>query len=210
MSEVIVFFDTETTGKADMKAQYDAPVQPDVVQLAATLWDEKSQTIWTGINAVIHPHESADPAKPRRFTIGDEVAKIHGITDAKALAFGQPRRTILSNFSFMCRNADTIVAHNIDFDLLIMLCAYSREGVPHRLEHLKRVCTMKAATSIVKAPKPAGWKGKPKPGDEFKWPTLTECYQHFFGKGFEGAHNAMNDVIAMMQVWRELRKLGAL
>lgn len=207
-NEVIVFFDTETTGKADMKQSPEANVQPDMVQLAATLYDDRSQTIWCSVNAVIHPHESADLAKPRLFTIGDEVAGIHGITDATAIAFGQPRRTILSQFNYMCRNASTMVSHDIDFDLLVMTCAYFREGVPDRMKGLKQVCTMRAATPVVKLPKP--WKGKSKPGDEYKWPSLTECYQHFFGTGFDGAHNAMNDVIAMMKVWSELRKLKVL
>lgn len=206
----IVFFDTETTGKAELKRAPEDVCQPDIVQLAAALWDEDTQVIWTGINAVVHPHLNADPAQRLLFRISDDVAKIHGITHQHALDFGQPRRTLLSNFNFMCRAADTIVAHNLDFDWLIMQTAYYREGVAHRLGPLHRVCTMRAATDVVRLPKPDGWKGKPKPGDMYKWPTLTECYQHFFGERFEGAHNAMNDVIAMMKVWRELRKAGAL
>jgi DNA polymerase III epsilon subunit-like protein len=105
----------------------------------------------------------------------------------------------------MCRHSDCLIAHNIAFDGPVMETAYLREGVPNRLDHLKRICTMKLATPILKLPKPPG-RWKPKPGDEFKWPTLTECHQFFFGEGFDGAHDAMVDVMAMVRVYRELIK----
>ncbi len=194
---MILLFDTETTGKLDFKAGPDAPQQPDIVQLAACLMDEKADRVFGQINMIIEPPNPEVPWIP------DEVAKIHGISDNIARTAGQPRRTVLSAFNHMCKHADFLIAHNIDFDHPVMLTAYHREKAPHRMDHMRRVCTMKAATPVLKLPKPPG-KWKPKPGDLYKWPTLTECHQHFFGIPFDGAHNAMNDVMAMAAVLREL------
>lgn len=196
-----LFFDTETTGKLDYKGDERSPSQPDVVQLAAVLMDDTERVV-DQINLIINP----DDGKP----ISPEVAAIHGISHELATKVGIPRRTVFSAFNHMAKNALTIVAHNLDFDFMVMLTGFHRIGAAHRLGHLRRVCTMKAATPILRLPKPAGWRGKPKPGDEYKWPTLTECHQHFFGEGFDGAHDAMVDVNALIRVWRELGRIGAL
>ena len=39
-----------------------------------------------------------------------------------------------------------------------------------------------------------------------KAPKLTKAYQFFFGKDFDGAHNAMNDVLATRDVFFALKK----
>ncbi len=207
MSEIVLFFDTETTGKADFKSPHTESCQPDLVQLAAILWDQTNEVIRGSINVMIHPYFGADPARNLLFRIPDEAAAIHKVSQADAVKFGQPRRTALSAFNHMCRAADLLVAYNIEFDRLVMHTAYHREGVPHRLTGLAQQCCMKAATPVCMIPKPAGWKVRP--GDEYKWPTLTEAHFALFNCGFDGAHDAMVDVLAMKRVWIELRRLGA-
>jgi DNA polymerase-3 subunit epsilon len=196
---MIIFFDTETTGKLDFRAPAEAPQQPDLVQLAACLMDDEAERVFGQINFIILPNG---------FTIPSEVAAIHGISQEIALEVGQPRRTALSAFNHMCRCAKDLVAYNVDFDYAVMLTAYHREGVRHRMDSLTRLCAMRRATPIVKLPKPKGWR--PRPGDEYKWPTLTEAHSHFFGHGFDGAHNAMNDVTALVAVWRQIRQAESL
>ena len=203
---IILFLDTETTGKLDFNASHISPNQPDLVQLAACLFDERSGLILGSMNTIISPYPNADATKPLLFKISPEVSGIHGISQAQAIKFGVPRRTALSLFNFFCRSAEAICAHNKEFDKTVMLSAYHREEVPHRMEHLKEQCTMKAATPILKLPKPF----KATKADPYKWPSLMECYKHFFNVEFEGAHNAMNDVMAMVKVWIELRKIGAI
>lgn len=194
---MIVFFDTETTGRLDFKAPPEAPGQPDVVQLAACLTDDDGDRIFGQINLIIEPPD------PERRWIPEDLIKVHGISDNIARVAGQPRRTVLSAFNHLCKHADRLVAYNIDFDHPVMLTAYHREGVPHRMDHMQRFCAMKAATPILKLPKPPG-KWKPNPNDQYKWPSLAEAHQHFLGEGFDGAHNAMNDVLALIRVYRAL------
>lgn len=200
MSQVL-FFDTETTGKLDFKAPPTASHQPHLVQLAAAMIDWVSGTVIGQLNCIIEPDG---------WVVSDEVAAIHGITTHRAKHCGIPLLSALSVFSQFCRQAKKLVAYNIDFDYAVMEAAYHRVQKPHRMAALDRVCAMKAATPLVKLPKPPG-KWKPKPGDEYKWPTLTEAYAHFHdGQTFDGAHNAMNDVMAMVRVCQAMTKAGGL
>jgi DNA polymerase III epsilon subunit-like protein len=57
---------------------------------------------------------------------------------------------------------------------------------------------MKATTSICKLPGKYG---------DYKWPKLQESHLHFFGKEFEGAHDAMADVRACAAVYWALNPL---
>lgn len=194
---MILFFDTETSGKLNYRAHYTSVEQPDIVQLAAILYDDIEDRTAAMINLIV---------EPEGFIISEEVSKIHGITHEYAMRAGLPRRTVLSAFTHMCKQAVEIVAHNLSFDWEVTRTAFYRIGCDARTGHLKKTCTMTAATPVLKLPKP--FKGKA--GDLFKWPTLTECYQHFFGTTFDGAHNALNDVTAMIDVWKQLRLIGAL
>jgi DNA polymerase III epsilon subunit-like protein len=205
---MILFFDTETTGKLDFKSPPSDKHQPDLVQLAACLTDDAADRIFGQISMIVQPPEA--PVMRAGIQVpwlSEEVAKIHGIDDELARAVGVPRRIALSAFSMFCKQAEKLIAHNMDFDNPVMETAYHREGVRHRMDCMELVCTMKMATPVLKLPKPPG-KWKPKPGDLYKWPTLTECHQHFFGEGFDGAHNALNDVFAMIRVYRELIKVA--
>ena len=40
-----------------------------------------------------------------------------------------------------------------------------------------------------------------------KLPKLTEAYQHFFGKDFDGAHSAMANVNAYIEVYFEIKDI---
>lgn len=196
----VLFFDTETNGKTDFRADYTADHQPHLVQLAAMMIEWNSGMVLGEINCII---------KPDGWKVSDEVAAIHGITTERAQDCGIPILSALSVFSQFCLCAKYLVAYNIEFDRTVMQTAYHRVGKPHRLQHLKYVCAMRAATPVVKLPKPPGQKSRP--GDEYKWPRLSEAYAHFFnGATFDGAHNAMNDVVAMIKVCQEMAKIGAI
>jgi DNA polymerase-3 subunit epsilon len=73
----ICFFDTETTGKANMKADPWLDTQPRIVQLAALLCTEDGKEM-ASINLLVAP----------AIPIEEEAAKIHGITNEFAAANG--------------------------------------------------------------------------------------------------------------------------
>lgn len=183
-----LFFDTETTGKADFKASHESPLQPYIVQLGAVLTEDDG-TERVSIDLII---------KPDGWKITDEVAAIHGITTDMAERCGVPLFSAASVFNNMLAQADTLIAHNIDFDRMMMRASFFRIGKPFTEAGKAFYCTMKAATNICRIPGNYG----------FKWPTLQEAHRHFLKDGFEGAHSAMVDVLACKRVYFALNPLS--
>lgn len=188
-----LFFDTETTGKALFKAPPNHPAQPRIVQLAAILFDEEASECGS-LNVII---------KPDGWTIPDEAAAIHGITTAKALACGIPIMSALAVFSNFLHLADMLIAHNIDFDELVVSCDLVRlpnsgaQKCFDRLGEINTFCTMKNTTQICQLPGNYG---------DFKWPKLNEAHKHLFGTDVEDAHDAMADVRACARIYFEITK----
>jgi len=184
---MLLFFDTETTGKADFKASPMAEHQPRLVELAALLTDEEGRE-FAAMNLVV---------KPDGWTIPTEASDIHGIDHKLALKIGIEHENVLHAFLGLLRAADTLVAWNLAFDDLILNVACNRELVlwSDCIAGKQRVDPMLIAKDTLKLP--SKWKG----GD-WKWPKLTEAYQFFFGQDFD-AHHAMDDVRAMARIWFE-------
>lgn len=172
---MILFFDTETTGKAEFRLPAEHPSQPRIVQLAAIL---------TGDNQIERASMSVI-VRPDGFAIPKEAADIHGITTEIALQSGVPLVSALFLFSKLCEVSELIVAHNIDFDYLMIQAECARLSKPCKMTDIARFCTMHAATDHCKLP---GKYGK------YKWPKLEEAYRHFMGVEFTGAHDALADV----------------
>ncbi len=193
--KAVLFADTETSGKYNFKLNPEDPSQPDLVQLAAVL--ATRERILAQINFII---------RPEGWTITDEVAAIHGISIDTANKYGVARRIALANFNQLSRLASRLVAHNLNFDYSVMRTNFYRERKPHCMDPLEQICTMRAATSVLKLPKP--FVSRYSNGDQWKWPTLTEMYGHFIGGTFDGAHNAMKDVEAMMACYWKLEEQG--
>lgn len=185
----ILFFDIETTGKADFKATYDAKHQPNIVQLGALLCDHLAQDI-ASLDLII---------KPDGWTIPQDVAAIHGITDAIAQDCGVPILSALSPFSGLVKRADLIVAHNIAFDLLLCRTAYHRIGKPNPFsaegDSKSVYCTMQHSAPVCKLP--GGRFG-------YKWPSLAEAHEILNGQGFDKAHTAMAYVQACKRIYFRL------
>lgn len=190
-----LLFDTETTGKNDWKAPAEAPQQPDLVQLGAMLVNEGGSVVGQ-VDLIVEPDG---------WVIPDEAAGIHHITTTIAKAAGVPRKIALATFNHLCKHADVIVAHNMDFDHAVMLTQYLREKVPHRMTGIPLLCTMKAAAPHCKLPKKYATRNGE---DQYKWPSLMEAHEFYLGKPFENAHSAMSDCIALFNIYWEMRHRG--
>jgi DNA polymerase-3 subunit epsilon len=179
---VFVFFDTETTGKAKIDLPPDHPSQPRIIQLAAALVTPEAKVVGS-LQCLITPDG---------WTIEPQAQAVHGISLADCQSAGIPIHKALSVFDGFCWNAKAVVAHNIDFDLHLIHGEFARLQRKPALLTVLTVCTMKMATPIVKLPGKYG---------NFKWPKLQETHQFLFGKGFDGAHDAMADVLACMRCY---------
>jgi DNA polymerase-3 subunit epsilon len=185
-----LFFDTETTGMVEFKKPHTDPKQPDLLQLAFILDDDEGNTIETFCSILFD--EAYVP-------IHEKALAVHGISKEKARMFGIPASEGLKKFYSAWGDSRILIAHNISFDKKVMKTAFYRcRSVVHPAKTLIEYCTMRTATPILKLPGKFG----------HKWPTLDEAYRVLVDpEGFEGAHDALNDVKACRAVYYKLQEL---
>ena len=174
-----LFFDTETTG---LPKNWKAPLTdldnwPRMIQLAYLLADADGNRI-AGGDFII---------KPVGFTIPDDAAQIHGISNERALREGKELALVLLEFQTAVTLAKCLVANNMSFDETILGAEFLRNKMRDDIPAKKKVCTMQSSTNYCALPGPYG----------YKWPKLSELHRKLFQKDFEEAHNAAADIAAM-------------
>lgn len=184
-----IVFDTETTGKAALKLPYNHSTQPHLVQLGWVVLDGKRQ-------ADIQ-ERLVNPGVP----IPADATRIHGITD-EMVAKAPTTRQAIMEFLIHANDCDRIVAHNMQFDRLIMRAAIARHKIPCiDMRSKEWLCTMLGAMPVLKIP------GR---YQDYKWPSLDEAYRALVDKmGFSGAHGASADALAASKVFLALLDMGA-
>lgn len=193
---MLLFFDTETTGKVDFKMPPTHECQPHLVQLAAMLTEDDGTPRATFSFIV----------KPDGWTVPDDVAAIHGITTEIAERVGLPLFSVCRALYILARRSAVVVAHNLDFDEVVIRAAFFRSHSVREVEifpEQDRFCTMKAATPVCKIP-----HANPRNPTDYKWPKLAECVRMFFNEEHVGAHDALNDVRACARVYFHLLALA--
>ncbi|MDP1931944.1 MAG: 3'-5' exonuclease [Gammaproteobacteria bacterium] len=187
----ILFFDTETTSLPLWKEPSDHPDQPHLVQLAAILVNPDTREMIAFMDVII---------KPDGWTIPEETIAIHGITNERALSEGIPETEALDMFLSLHSQCGIRVAYNESFDARIVGIASFRYAAVDVIDAWKDApaqCAMKMAKPICKIPAPANARRF----GPYKNPTLTEAYKHFTGAELVGAHSAMTDAKACMEVY---------
>ena len=186
-----LIFDCESTGKINYKAPDASPLQPRIVQLAALLMDNDGREV-DSMNVIITPQG--------QWAIPDEAAAIHGITTERAEVEGIPIKEALQRFAHLKAAADTVVAHNMDFDRFLLLSEIHRcwgAWIESALPMAKGFCTMRWTMDMLKLP---GFYG------QYKFPKLAESYHFLFGEDVVGAHDALNDCAATARIYFELMR----
>lgn len=191
-----LIYDTETTGLVNHKLG-PIPAQPGIVKFGAILFSEKREEL-SSINLLV---------KPRSF-ITTKAEATHKITQSVADGHGVSELMAVSIWDRLAEKADHMVAHNETFDWTVMESARLLYRIERRgAREEKRFCTKIASTPILKLP-PTASMIKWGHGHQFKNPSLTECHTHFFGRGFDNAHDVMADVRALARVFFHLLDLG--
>jgi DNA polymerase-3 subunit epsilon len=186
-------FDVETES---LPRDYNASAEdvenwPRVIQLAYAIFDEEEKLLESKVDLI----------KPDGWEVPKEQFWIdNGFSQDKNLAEGIPIKEAMENFVAVRSSVDYSIAHNISFDGKILRAEMFRLGMITEFTSIK-VCTMKVSTSFCKLPAPNGRRG-------YKWPTLNELHMKLFGVGFEGAHDAMMDVLACAKCFFELKRRG--
>jgi DNA polymerase III subunit epsilon len=183
--QMILFFDVETTGLSKNADR--------IVQLAWILATEDGRMVIER-DYVIYPEG---------YSIPNGATQIHGISTEFARDHGVELKVALEHFVDDAEIASTVVAHNISFDYGMILRALDRAHLKDPLKTKPQICTMRLSKDWCKLPKFNGRSG-------FKWPKLEELYYKVFSKDFEGAHDALNDTQACMEVYFALVEKGVI
>jgi DNA polymerase III subunit epsilon len=185
-----LILDTETTGLVNHKSP-DHTIQPHPVQLACILVQENK--IMSMVSVIVNPS----------VPIHEGASKVHGLTTEVVEHVGISVKAATGLFLNFLNKADRIVAHNIDFDIIVTEAMIYRSLADYDLDNYRRmprVCTMHSTSAVCRLP---GKFGK------YKWPKLSEAYSTLVDPtGFEGAHDAMTDVIACWKVLKALEERG--
>ena len=193
-----LFFDTETTGKiVDWKRPVDTSNNfPSIVQIGYAAYTDYGQQILT-CNKLI---------KPAGWEISEEAEQVHGISQQMCEQEGILIKDALTSFLAIANYSNEIIAHNYDFDSKVIASTLLKTGAkytPERFFKKPFTCTMKSSVDYCELPNQNGYS-------DFKWPKLEELYQILFNKTFEGAHDALVDVIACAECYFELKRLNVI
>lgn len=187
-----IFYDTETTGLPLFHEPSEDPRQPHIVQLAACLVDLDTRAAIASMDVIV---------RPAGWEIPDDVAKIHGITTEHARDVGVSEDIALGMFRELHRDRLRI-AHNQTFDariIRIALMRYTDQATADAWKAGPFECTQQLATPILKLPPTEKMRAAGR--NHYKSANLGEAYKHFTGHELNGAHRAMNDVLACKAVY---------
>lgn len=121
--------------------------------------------------------------KPTDFVINEQSIRIHGITREIAMHEGVDRNFVFQKLESTLQKCDTLVAHNIKFDVSILSSELFRYGKSELLEAVlskRRVCTMTKGKGVMASKKN---------------PKLGELYKFLYNEEITNAHDAQYDTL---------------
>lgn len=213
---IALIIDTETTGLYKEKDNTSVPVYADrVVQVGYQIISiEQGTNIKTTLfegNQLVRQHLRPNQKLSNQIT-PEELVK-YGVSPLSML--------IQLNRMMLQYRVDTVVGHNIDFDLRAIKnefdCVIKSTFCPNervKEMHLYRpfnmarqICTMHTLTPIMKLPH----RGEPKYDSAYKYPNLAEAYDYLFtdkltDQALSYLHNAFYDASVTTLIFTELLK----
>ncbi len=186
------FFDVETNGVIkDMKAPVsDVDKYPRITQLAYVVFDENEQLV-KSFSKIIRPDGWEVPK--------EEFFIKNNMSTERCEAEGIDIEIALQEYITDRSAAKYSIAHNMTFDSRIVRAEMFRIGADVEFTS-EKICTMNKSTNYCQLPGPRG----------FKWPKLEELHQKLFGCSFDGAHDALADIMATAKCFFELKRLGVI
>lgn len=179
--------DFETTGLVDEKST-DFMRQPGIVQMGVLVLDKDFKEIGS-LNTLINPEIAAGAWAPKAI-------ETHGIQPAQ-VRDAPTYMAIHRQFSDLIRSSRYWVGYRTRFDRDVLWYQLMRYGLERNFPWPdQEIDVMRLATEHINA--------KGKRGALFN--TLGAAYETVFGRGFEGAHDAMADVRATGELLAELGK----
>jgi hypothetical protein len=209
----ILVFDVETTGLPPPKSAVNPPLSayPHILQLSFVIFDTAFWKVVKSCDFYIKVDES--------IAIDPFITKLTGITREMCNDRGVLIEDALYEFYQEYMVCDCVVAHNIDFDKLMVCTEINRlienQGLAllnrfpymnlvfdpifikmHQTEHF---CTMRVGRKLCNI------QAQNSRGTYIKNPKLVELYQHLFGKTPINLHNSLMDTYVCLRCFVKLR-----
>ncbi len=166
-------------------SQQDSDIEyPTILQIAWILMDDEGK-ILKRLSTLIKPDHS---------TI-NYAANINKIDLSVATQIGLPLQEALSLLAIDLNKSSSVIAHNTDFDLKIIMHYFEYYGIYNTLISIRKYCTMKDPQYYYNIVFGVN-----------KFMNLSELYEKLFGTKPINAHNAENDVLITAKCYRHLLK----
>ena len=196
---MFMVFDVETTGLIKSK--------PYIVSIALKVFEVLENTDKKpNIKEVYDMYHIVKPPDDK-YEIPIESTNVHGITTDEARNMGVSIEDVINELHKIhdVYKIDTIVAHNIAFDigvLSLQVYRFDKNVVTFndKIHDLIPYCTMKNSKELLKL------EANTKTGRVlYKYPKLNELYEHFFPNEKYDEHNAKADVIACARCFFKMK-----
>lgn len=192
----VLIFDTETTGLFDFRKRADEDGQPRMAQIAVRLIRHKQPAephlLLSALNHCIKPDGWEMPAE-----LVEQLG--HGLTTEYLTENGVPVRSALEVYTEMHDKADLIAGFSADYDLKILRGEFRRAGMDDLYGQKPVFDIMRACAPICNVKNVKGGRKNPK---------LHEAVSIMLGRTLSGAHNAIVDCDATLDLFLELRRRG--
>jgi len=206
----VLVFDTETTGLPQTKI-----IGPDTLNLWPTIVQFSYVIFDTELNDIVESKDYIIKV-PENVMISEESTKIHGITNEISSKQGIAITEVLNEFFYYLRSVDSLVGHNITFDLnmvkiellrIIYNKLTSQEQIKHYkydlhyINNYKNVhCTLQDSIELCNI------KAIDKFGKEYlKYPKLIELHQKLFNCSPNNLHNSFIDILVTLRCFMKLK-----
>jgi len=207
----ILVFDIETTGLPPPKSVVNPHLStyPHILQLSFVVFDTAFWKVVKSCDFYIKVDESV--------AIDPFITDLTGITREMCNERGVPIEDALHEFYQEYMQCHCIVAHNLDFDRLMVCTELARLIVKEDLVILKRFpfidqvfnpmgmhqiehfCTMRVGRKLCNI------QAQNSRGAYVKNPKLAELYQHLFGQTPINLHNSLMDTYVCLRCFVKLR-----
>jgi DNA polymerase III epsilon subunit-like protein len=188
----VLVFDTETTGlpKGKNPSIYNTELWPHIIQLSYIVYCSEENKILSLIDDYIKINDNV--------IIEEGSQKIHNISRDKLNKDGIDIIEAINKFNNWANTCDILVGHNVSFDKRMLIVEGIRNNI--RMNINNTYCTMKNSTVLCKIERefPDGKK-------YFKYPSLSELYNHLFNKIPKNTHNALIDILLCMRCFCNIK-----
>jgi len=181
---IALVFDTETTGLIE-NLLVNSDRQPEIIEWASILVDIDSGEVVSEHETLVRPILSGG-------RLPADIVRITGITQ-DLVDGARPFSEVAEDIRRIVEAAPAVLGHNVRFDMEMVDLEFRRLKAPPVSWPAETICTVEQSAHY------AGRRLK-----------LSDLHKHVLGETFPGAHRAMVDVRALVNVAIEMRRRGDL